>query len=314
MNPSRHSHAELLAARIAAGALFALALAFAGAAGAHPPVRVATLTPVGPSPEAAAPERGVMPETSTTSERNLALEAIGMGDRVRVTVFRNPDLTTEARVSDRGTILFPLIGEVPVQGMTPQQVGERIAEKLRRGRYVVNPQVTVSLFQINSRQVSVLGNVNKPGRYPLDSQNVHLTDLLAAAGGVAAPGSDRVIVMSKSHGGGQPIRRVVDLAAMFRNGDLSQNVALQPGDTVYVEKAPMVYIYGEVNKAGAYRLEPHMTVMQVIALGGGVSPRGTEDGVRIERRDGDGRVHRIQAHLTDPVKSDDVVYVRESLF
>jgi polysaccharide biosynthesis/export protein len=238
------------------------------------------------------------------------LEALGMGDMVRITVFRNPDLTTEARVSERGTILFPMIGEVPVGGLTPAQAGARIAEKLRNGRYVVNPEVTVSIAQVNSRQVSVLGNVNKPGRYPLDSVNVRLTDLIATAGGVAPTGADLVTIVSATNG-----KKIdVDLASMFRNGDLTKNLELQAGDTVYVHRAPMVYVYGEVQKGGAYRLEPHMTVMQAIAVASGITPRGTDRGVKITRKHANGAVQNIDARLTDVVQADDVIYVRESLF
>jgi polysaccharide export outer membrane protein len=162
---------------------------------------------------------------------------------------------------------------------------------------------------VNSRQVSVLGAVNKPGRYPLDSQNVRLSDLLATAGGVAPVGSDLVTIVSSSG-----TKSDVDLEAMFRNGDLSRNVELSPGDTIYVHKAPMVYVYGEVQKGGAYRLEPGMTVMQAIALGGGITPRGTDRGIKISRRDSGGHVKRIDGDLTDRVQPDDVIYVRESLF
>jgi polysaccharide export outer membrane protein len=261
-----------------------------------PSPNVAALTPAQPAP---APETQVMDR----------LEALGMGDMVRITVFRNPDLTTEARVSERGTILFPMIGEVPVGGLTPAQAGARIADKLRNGRFVVNPEVTVSIAQVNSRQVSVLGNVNKPGRYPLDSVNVKLTDVLATAGGVAGVGSDMVTIVSAGNK-----KTDVDLAAMFRNGDLSKNIELQPGDTIYVHRAPMVYVTGEGQKGGAYRLEPHMTVMQAIALASGITPRGTERGIKISRRGANGAVNKFDAQLTDPVQPDDVIYVRESLF
>ena len=253
-----------------------------------------------------------MEPPATLAPQSMAesrLETLGQGDMVRITVFRNPDLTTEARISERGTILFPMIGEVPIAGLTPSQAGSRIADKLRSGRFVVNPEVNVSLAQVNSRQVSVLGAVNKPGRYPLDAQNVHLSDLLATAGGVAPVGSDRVTIVSASGA-----KSDVDLEAMFTNGDLSRNVELAPGDTIYVHKAPMVYVYGEVQKGGAYRLEPGMTVMQAIALGGGITPRGTDRGIKISRRDPAGHVKRIDGDLTDRVQPDDVIYVRESLF
>ncbi len=243
---------------------------------------------------------------------DFRLEQVGMGDLVRVSVFRNPELTTEARVSERGTIMFPLIGEISVSGLTPAQIGKVISDKLSAGRYVVNPEVTVSLAQINSRQVSVLGNVQKPGRYPLDSTTARLTDLLALAGGIAPTGDDRVTVMSTRDG--KTTRHDIDLAAMIRSGDLTQNLELHPGDTIYVGRAPMIYVTGEVTRAGAYRVEKDMTVMQAIALGGGITPRGTERGIRIHRKNGDGQIHRMEAKLTDPVQSDDVIFVRESLF
>ena len=274
--------------------------------------QVATLKVAAPSQGtvmAAAPAAAPAPTELTPASGMARLETLGMGDMVRITVFRNPDLTTEARVSERGTILFPMIGEVPVSGLTPAQVGKQIGDKLQQGRFVVSPEVSVTIAQVNSRQVSVLGNVNKPGRYPLDSVNARLTDVLATAGGVAPTGADLVTIVSSGNGK----KADIDLASMFRNGDLTKNVELQPGDTIYVHRAPMVYVYGEVQKGGAYRLEPDMTVMQAIAVASGVTPRGTERGVKISRKGANG-TNRIDAKLTDVVQADDVIYVRESLF
>jgi polysaccharide export outer membrane protein len=271
----------------------------------------AKLTPVKAAKAPATPVQPV-PEASAAQAADYRLEALGMGDMIRVSVFRNPDLTTEARVSERGTIMFPLIGEISVTGLTPTQVSKRIADKLRAGRFVVDPEVTVSIAQVNSRQVAVLGNVQKPGRYPLDATTAKVTDLIALAGGIAPTGSDEITVMTTRDG--RTERREIDLAAMIRSGDLSQNLELQAGDTIYVGRAPMIYVTGEVTRAGAYRVEKDMTVMQAIALGGGITPRGTERGIRIHRKNGDGQIHRMEAKLTDPVQTDDVIFVRESLF
>jgi len=287
-------------------------IAASGTATAAPTVAsltVATKSAAYTPPAAPAPKSAAT--ASEPQPADLRLEALGMGDMLRVSVFRNPELTTEARVSERGTILFPMIGEVSVAGLTPSQAGTLIADKLRNGRYVVNPEVTVSMMQVNSRQVSVLGNVVKPGRYPLDSTTAHLTDVIALAGGVGPAGSDEVTIITNR--GGKQEKIEVNMAEMFRRGDLSRNVALEPGDTIFVHKAPMVYVYGEVQKGGAYRVEPDMTVMQAIAMGGGITPRGTDCGIKISRRDGKG-VRKIDANLTDAVQADDVIYVRESLF
>ena len=291
-------------------------LAVAFGAHAAPPQRVASVTVTTPTAASSyvapvVPQAAPAQQETTQSANDMRLESLGMGDMVRVTVFRNPELTTEARVSERGTILVPMIGEVPVAGLTPYQAGARISDKLKAGKFVVNPEVTVSLGQVNSRQVSVLGSVVKPGRYALDSTNVRLSDFLAVAGGIAPGGSDEVTILTNRSGKQEKIE--VDLGAMMRNGDLSKNVQLEPGDTVFVQKAPLVYIYGEVQRAGAYPLAQNMTVMQALALGGGVTVRGTERGIQISRRSGSG-VNRIDARLTDRVQPDDVIHVKESLF
>lgn len=292
--------------QIATGGLFLGLIVYSSHGQAQAP-QPAKVTPVVAS-SVAPPPAPMQPVQVPAAQ----LEQIGMGDMVRINVFRNPELTTEARVSEKGTILFPLIGEVSVTGLTPAQAGKLIADKLAAGRFVVNPEVTVALAQINSRQVSVLGNVHKPGRYPLDSTTARLTDLLALAGGIAPTGDDRVTVMMTRDG--KTVRQEVDVARMIHNGDLSQNVELQAGDTIYVGRAPMIYVTGEVTRAGAYRIEPGMTVMQAIALGGGITPRGTDRGIKIHRKTPTGQVARLEAKLSDQVQTDDVIFVREALF
>ena len=213
--------ANLRVSLLALGLVAALAAASGAALAQKPSVAAANRLAPAPKPaEAAQPVN--------------ALEAVGPGDSVRVTVFRNPDLTTESRVTDQGTIFFPLIGEVQVSGLTPNQAARRIADRLASGKFVVNPEVQFSIAAVNSRQVSVLGNVAKPGRYPIDSVNRRVTDFIAAAGGMAAGGADTVTVVQVRDG--QETKTDVDLAQMFRNGQLAANMELAPGDTIYVRE------------------------------------------------------------------------------
>jgi polysaccharide export outer membrane protein len=240
-------------------------------------------------------------------------ELLGEGDMVRIGVFQNPDLTTEARISERGSITFPLIGEVVIGGLTPADAEARIAQQLTRGKFVVRPQVNLSVLQVRSRQVSVLGQVGRPGRYPLDDVSSNLTDVLALAGGINPGGDDNVVVMLNRNG--KPTRTSIDVPAMYRTGDMSHNVRLQNGDVIYVERAPQFYIHGEVQRAGAYRLEPDMTVMQALSLGGGLTARGTLRGLEIHRRMPDGQIQDLSGvRLTDAVQPNDVILVRERLF
>ncbi len=239
-------------------------------------------------------------------------ETLGEGDAVRITVFQNPDLTTEARISERGTITFPLIGEVAIGGMTPAGAEARIAQQLADGKFVVKPQVNLNVVRVRSRQVSVLGQVARPGRYALDDVSSTLTDILALAGGIIPGGDDNVTVMLRRTG--KTVKVEVDVPGMYRTGDMSRNIPLENGDVVYVQRAPQFYIYGEVQRAGAYRVEPEMTVQQAISVGGGLTPRGTQRGLKIHRKLPDGRVQKLEAGLADKVQPEDVIYVRESLF
>jgi polysaccharide export outer membrane protein len=255
---------------------------------------------------------GVAARAATPAPTPPAPELLGDGDSVRVTVFQNPDLTTEARISERGSITVPLIGEVVIAGLTSEGAAARIADRLTRGKFVVRPQVSLAVQQVRSRQVSVLGEVGKPGRYPLDDVSNSLTDVLARAGGISGEGDDNVVVVRNQSG--KETRTAIDVSQMYRNGDMSNDLRLENGDVVYVKRAPQFYLYGQVQKAGAYRLQSQMTVMQAIAVGGGLTPRGTLHGLRIERRSPDGRVSRVSVQPSDVVRADDVIMVRERLF
>jgi polysaccharide biosynthesis/export protein len=231
---------------------------------------------------------------------SLASDKLGAGDAVRVTVFQQPDLTTDARVSEGGTIKMPLVGEVKVAGMTPAEAGTQIAGELKKGEYLKNPQVAVAVTTVRSRQVSVLGMVARPGRYALDDTSANVSDVIAAAGGIATGGNETVIVMREGK------EQKVDV--------LGKPFPLKAGDTINVERAPVFYISGEVVRSGSYRLEPNMTVMQAIAAGGGVTPRGSERRLKMRRPNDKGKLVETDAKLQDRVRADDVIIVKESLF
>jgi polysaccharide export outer membrane protein len=236
---------------------------------------------------------------------------LGPGDVIKVSVFGNPDLGLEIKVTDAGTINFPLLGEVEVGGLPPSEVEKKMALLLRKGGYVRQPQVNVMLRTLQSRQVSLLGQVNRPGRYPLDGVQT-LTDVLALAGGPVADSGDAVTLLRTENGG--ITRHVINLFDMTRSGDLSQNPVLMNNDLIFVERAPRCYVFGEVQRPGPYRLERNMTVLQAVSAGGGLSPRGTTRGIAVRRKMADGTVVMLAAKLDDPLQADDVVYVKESLF
>ena len=226
-------------------------------------------------------------------------DKLGPGDAIRVTVHQQPDLTTDARISERGTIDMPLVGEVKLTGMSPQQAATTIATGLKQGKFLKNPQVNVAVTTLRSRQVSVLGHVARPGRYPLEDTSSQLSDVIAAAGGITTTGAQHVTVLRDGK------EQRVNVFKPF---------ALRAGDTVNVERVPVVYIYGEVTRSGAYPIVPDMTVMHAIAAGGGITPRGSERRLKLRRTGPDGKLVETDASLRDAVKPDDVIYVKEALF
>lgn len=237
---------------------------------------------------------------------------LGAGDVVRITVFQNPDLTLETRITETGLVSYPLLGSVRLGGQTVTSAEKLIADGLRDGNFVRSPQVTLVVMQVRGNQASVLGQVNRPGRFPLEVADMRLSDLLAMAGGTANTGADTVVVTGKRDG--KPFRAEVDLPSLFAPGGQSKDLFILNGDTVWVDRQPIVYIYGEVQRPGPMRLERGMTLLQALATGGGLTLRGTARGIVVHRKDAEGKVQVITPEMTDTVREGDVVFVRESLF
>jgi polysaccharide export outer membrane protein len=236
---------------------------------------------------------------------------MGTGDVLRITVYGQPDLTTEARVSEAGSITFPLIGDVKLAGITPAQGETEIAKRLSKGGFILEPFVTLNVVQYRGQQISVLGRVNRPGKYNLEKIG-RVTDALALASGIASDGADTVTLVRTRDG--KPEYRNIDVIALFQPGGEASNELVQDGDIINVARQPMFYIYGEVQRPGAFRLEQNMSVVQALSMGGGVTARGTQRGIKIMRRDANGVMQELDTQLSDLVKKDDVIYVKESLF
>ena len=235
---------------------------------------------------------------------------LGAGDVVKISVFEHPDLASEVRLSESGKISFPLIGEVPLVGMTARDAEARITQLLALGGFIKKPQVNLLVLQFRSQQVSVLGQVNRPGRYPIEGPG-KISDFLATAGGIAPTGEDVIKLVRMRDG--KPVLIEIDPAEAFEAGKLDKDIAVKGGDVIYVAKAPVFYIYGEVQRPGSFRLEPGMTVMQALSLGGGLTQRGTEKDLKIHRRGGS-KTMQLNANLTDALQPNDVVYVKASIF
>ena len=239
--------------------------------------------------------------------------ALGAGDAIRVQVFQNPDLTIEARVSETGSINYPLIGAVQLGGLSIAAAEAKIADALRTGGFVQKPQVNIVLVAVRGNQVSVLGQVNRPGRFPLETFNTRVSDMLAAAGGQTQLGDDIVILTGIR--AGKPIRREIDIPSLFLGDSQAADVVVAGGDTLYVHRMPMYYIYGEVQRPGSFRVERGMTIRQALAQGGGPTVRGSQYRMRLYRKDGEGVPKEVHKPDFDALmQPNDVLWVNESLF
>src|SRR6267142_6786721 len=130
---------------------------------------------------------------------------LGSGDSIRISVFQNPNLTLETRVAEDATISYPMIGRVRVGGMTLSRAEETIAKALDEGNFIKEPQVSILVLQVRSSQVSVLGLVNRAGRYPLETFNTRVSEMIAIAGGVSSAGADLAILSGER--AGKPFRK-----------------------------------------------------------------------------------------------------------
>ncbi|WP_306394938.1 polysaccharide export protein EpsE [Telluria beijingensis] len=248
---------------------------------------------------------------STVCVASAASLVLGPGDVVRASVYGSPDLAIETRISESGAMTFPLLGEVQVGGLTTQQAEQKIGGLLEKNGYLKKAQVNLLVTTLTSQQVSVLGQVNRPGRYPVDGPRKVL-DMLAVAGGVGPDGGDRVDLVRNRDG--VATRETIDVVDIVRKGELNRDYEVSGGDIIFVERAPRAYVMGEVQRPGPLRIERAMTVQQAIAASGGLTPRGTQRGLRITRRDAGGASSTSEAKLEDAVQAEDVITVKESWF
>lgn len=242
-----------------------------------------------------------------------AISNVGPGDTLYMTVFGQPELAAQVTVGAEGDITVPFLGAVNASGLSPADIGRRIAEGLEQKGYLRNPQVSIEVVKVRSRIASVLGQVERPGRYPLEGP-VSLLELLAMAGGPKADAADTAVVLRRNPDQ-PPTRLEVRIANRQAPGREIEDLNLLPGDVVYVVQVPRFYVYGEVNRAGAYPLDAEFNVMRALSVAGGITGRGSERRIELRRTDPKtGEVRKLRAQATDPILPGDVIYVDERLF
>ncbi len=240
---------------------------------------------------------------------------IGEGDLLKITVYDNPDLTTESRVGGDGKITFPLVGEVEVNGLTTPEAQKKIGVMLQNG-FIRKPQVAVFITEYKSKKVTTLGEFIKPGLVELRG-NATLMEVISNAGGITPNASDTLFIQRKILKQGaerkEDVTITVELDKLLEKGNMAANVMVMDGDSIYVPRAAFVYVSGEVKIPGAYKITRGLTVLRSITLAGGFTQRAWKGRTKIIRK-AEGGETTIDVKMDDFVLPDDVIMVPESFF
>jgi len=249
---------------------------------------------------------------------------IGPKDLLEISVFGADELSRTVRVSEDGKVTLPLLGEVLVDGLTKSEVEKKLGQLLGE-KYVQNPQVTVFIREYQSKRVSVLGAVEKPGPYQLLGRQT-LMQIISEAGGLTRDAGNEIVIIRQLPDGSSTSLRI-SIDDLFLKGDAKLNVPMEAGDivTVPVDKPVVVYVFGQVKNPGALQVKKSNipTLLQAIAQAGGFTDRASKGGVIIKRKDETGKEKEIKVNVRSILKNkvkdvqlleNDTIYVPESLF
>ncbi len=265
--------------------------------------------------QAGAPPSASVPAAETlTSSPNYV---IGPNDRLRITVWKQDNISGDYVVSADGSFTFPLIGRVVAAGLTLTKFEAELKRLLNAG-YFKNPQVTVAVLEFRSKRVHVMGAVRQPGTYPLTGE-MSLIEALARAGTTTPDAAETVLIIRSADAEG-PVLPGQDPSASVTRVDLREldsgqlpPVKLLGGETIHVPRAFMVYVSGQVRTPGSYRIREETTVRQALSMAGGASEFGATNRIKILRKE-DGKQREVSVEMEDLVRPDDTIVVPERRF
>src|SRR5216684_8669737 len=239
---------------------------------------------------------------------------IGAGDLLEVSLYGMPDFKTDVRVNSDGEISLPMLGTVAVSGLSVEQAETLIERKLSQKGLFNDPHVTVFEKEYATQGISVLGEVQKPGIYPLLGSR-KLFDAISVAGGTT-PKAGRYALITRRNDPQHPVQVPLLTSAPET---MQNNVSVEPGDTIVVSKAGVVYVVGDVHQPGGFVMENgnDITVLKAIALAQGTNPNAALDSARVIRKTPEGpqdvplSLKKIMAAKAPDIQlqADDVIFV-----
>jgi len=263
-------------------------------------------------------------EQAQTPIQYIVEYKIGPKDLLEISVFGVNELNTTVRVSEDGKITLPLLKEVVVEGLTKSELEKKLTTLLEE-KYVQNPQITIFIKEYQSKRVSVMGAVGKPGDYELLGRQT-LLQILSQAGGLTRDAAKEIFVMRRLQDGSS-VSHHISIDDLILRGDPKFNILIEPNDVVNVpvDMIVPIYIFGQVKSPGALQVKKSgmPTLLQAIAQAGGFTDRAAKGSVLIKRKDAAGKEIEIKVNVKDilkgkkkdvPLEENDTVYVPESFF
>jgi polysaccharide export outer membrane protein len=238
---------------------------------------------------------------------------VGEGDVLKIVVYENDDLTTTARVSRENAVVVPLIGRVDVKGLSVSQIADNIKTLLADG-YLVDPHVSIFIEEFRSRNVTVLGEIRQPGLYELREETT-LLELLSKAGGVNENAGSQAIIKRRQDSDQNTVKIIkIDLQRLLEAGDTSLNVTIMDEDSIYIAKAELFYINGQVHRPAAYKCNPQTTLHMAVTMAGGFTDIASSRRIKIIRNKNGKKTVISRAKMDASILPDDIIVVPESFF
>jgi polysaccharide biosynthesis/export protein len=256
------------------------------------------------------------PVTTPSSDENISSPKLGIGDLLDINVYNVPELSTKSRLGNNGDAYLPLIDYVHLAGLTVEEAQALIEKRFSDGGFVKNPHVSVNVDQSASQGISLLGEVARPGVYPVLGEP-RLLDVVSAAGGFTMSAGQSITVTHRNQSD-KPV--TVPLSRKLSDNPVS-NIPVAPGDTILVHRADLVYVVGEVGRPSGFLMDgDNLTVLKAVALAGGTTRVAKLNGAKIIRKGPNGMMEipielkkMLQAKVVDmPMKAEDILFVPSS--
>lgn len=249
-------------------------------------------SPAVPVQKTDSPDKSPDPPSSDKQDTDTTLVELGPGDLIEINVYGVPELTTKTRITNNGDVYLPLIDYVHVADLNLNEAQSVIEKRLADGGFVRNPHVTVFVNESASQAATVLGEVVRPGIYPVLGDR-RLYDLISAAGGFTDKAGRVVTITRRNKPDAQTTVHLPSNLADQTEG----NVAVSPGDTIVIARAGIVYVVGDVNHPSGFMIEDNnLTVLKALALAGGATKTASLNNAKLLRQ-GNGGVQEIPIQL-----------------